>query len=89
MLAAFFALRPGPEIRPLIPITATIWLLADLLTAFLLLAQFYVNGIPLFGILSSAYALSGLLTLPYVAFFPGQFGTGVRSPSDQQISIVL
>ncbi len=88
-LAALFALRAGPEVRPLIPITATVWLLADLLTAFLLLAQFFVNGIPLFGILSSAYAFSGLLTMPYIAYFPGQFGTVALNPSDQQISISL
>ncbi len=79
----------GPQILPLIPMTATIWLLADILTGFLLLVQFFVNGIPLFGILASAYAFSGLLTLPYIVFFPGQFGTGPLSPSDQQLSIVL
>ncbi len=37
-------LGPGPEIKPFLSITATIWSLADLLTGFLLLAQFYVNG---------------------------------------------
>jgi diguanylate cyclase (GGDEF)-like protein len=80
---------PGPEIKPLIPIAATIWSLADLLTAFLLVAQFYVNGSLVFGILASAYTLTGLLTWPYVAAFPGLFTTHALTLGDQQISVTL
>jgi diguanylate cyclase (GGDEF)-like protein len=88
-LAARFGMHQGPVIRPFVPITATVWALADLLTAFLLAAQFFVNGSPLFGILASGFAFSGLLTIPYVAAFPGLFQTGELSVADQQISIVL
>jgi diguanylate cyclase (GGDEF)-like protein len=88
-LAARFGLHQGPIVRPLVPITATVWALADLLTAFLLAAQFFVNGSPLFGILASGFAFSGLLTIPYVAAFPGLFNTGDLSVGEQQISIYL
>jgi hypothetical protein len=33
-LAARFGMHQGPVIRPFVPITATVWALADLLTAF-------------------------------------------------------
>ena len=56
-------------------ITGIVWSLADMLTAFLLLAQFRVKGSLLFGFLSAAYGLSAILTWPYLAVFPGLFPT--------------
>jgi len=35
---------PGPVYRPFISIAATVWPLADLMTAMLLISQFRVNG---------------------------------------------
>lgn len=95
-VAALFALtvvgarwgnRPGPAIPPFIPIAATFWGAADLLTAFLLFTQFSVNGIRAFAYLGGAYGYAGLLTIPYVAFFPGLFPDS--TPSTSQISVWL
>ena len=79
----------GPAIEPLIPLTAGIWSLADLLTAFLLLAQFYVNGRRFFSLLAVAYAFTGVLTWPYLAAFPGLFKTSGVTVGDEQTSIYL
>jgi PAS domain S-box-containing protein len=80
---------PGPEIKPFITITATIWSLADLLTAFLLLAQFYVSGRLLFGILAVAYAVSGLCTWPFIAAFPGLIGSAAQTVGHEQIASAM
>ncbi|MBD5654826.1 MAG: GGDEF domain-containing protein [Candidatus Eremiobacteraeota bacterium] len=72
-IAVLFGSEQGPEVKPLVPLAAGIWSLANLLTAFLLLAQFYVNGRPFFGLLAVAYGITGLLTWPYIATFPGVF----------------
>jgi diguanylate cyclase (GGDEF)-like protein len=79
----------GTEIRAFLPIVATMWALAGLMTAFLLLAQFYVNGKTSFATLAGAYAFGGLLTWPYLFAFPGLFFTGVPTLADQQISVWL
>ncbi len=70
-LAAVFGSGQGPAIHSLVPITATIWSLADLLTGFLLLAQFSVNGRTSFAILGINYAVCGLLTWAFLITFPG------------------
>ncbi|MBD5656930.1 MAG: MASE4 domain-containing protein, partial [Candidatus Eremiobacteraeota bacterium] len=72
-LAIGFGLGQGPELKPLLPITATMWSLADLLTSILLLGQFYVNGRISLAILSTCYGLGGLLTWPFLFTFPGVF----------------
>jgi diguanylate cyclase (GGDEF)-like protein len=72
-LAAIFGRGPGPEIKPLVYVCGTIWSFADLLTAFLFLAQFYVGGRIMFGVLAVAYALSGLLTWFYLWSFHDLF----------------
>ena len=89
VLAAHFGSIQGPESKPFLPIVATMWALADLMTAFLLLAQFYVSGTTFLTVLAAAYALGGLLTLPYLVAFPGLFRTGTLSVADQQISIYI
>jgi diguanylate cyclase (GGDEF)-like protein len=84
--AIAFGVVAGPRAAPFVPICATVWSLADLLTAFLLLAQFYVKGTPSFGIVAVAFGLSGLFTWPYLAYFPGTFASATPSLADQQIS---
>jgi diguanylate cyclase (GGDEF)-like protein len=87
--ASRFGDLPGPAVAPFIPICATFWGAADLLTAFLLFTQFSVNGIRAFVYLGGAYAFSGLLTIPYVAYFPGLFPDSPAGPSASQISVWL
>ncbi|MBD5656086.1 MAG: MASE4 domain-containing protein, partial [Candidatus Eremiobacteraeota bacterium] len=71
VLAIRYGSIQGPELKPFLPIAATTWALADLMTAFLLFAQFYLNGTTGFLVLGAAYAVSGLLTWPYLLEFPG------------------
>ena len=88
-IAASFGRAPGPEIKPFIPITATICSLADLLTAFLLLAQFYVNGSVASVLFGFVYAFTGYMSLTFVAAFPGLFWSGTDTLGDEQISSVV
>jgi len=89
LASVLFGRAQGPVIVPFVPIAATIWSIADLLTAFLLLAQFYVNGRLAFGILSLGYAFSGLLTVPYLLAFPGLFTTGTPTLGVQQLALLF
>jgi hypothetical protein len=70
----------------LVPITATFWSLADLLTAFLLLAQFCVNGNTAVGVLGVAYAFSGFMSVAFLAGFPGLFRGGAFTIGDEQVA---
>lgn len=78
-----------PVVLPFVPICAAIWAAADLLTAYLLLSQFSVNGMRAFAILAGAYAFSGALTIPYLWYFPGLFSTARTGLGPQQISVWL
>jgi diguanylate cyclase (GGDEF)-like protein len=89
VFAALFGQQTGPDLAPFVLVAATVWSLADLLTAFLLLAQFYVSGTVLFGFLAAAYASSGILTWAYLAAFPGIFHSGPTTHGDQQVSIYM
>ena len=89
LCAALFGQQTGPDLKPFVLVAATVWSLADLLTAFLLLAQFYVSGTVLFGFLAGAYAASGILTWAYLAAFPGLFRGGPSTLGDQQVSIYM
>ncbi len=77
---------PGPEITPFVPIAATVWSLADLLTAFLLLAQFFVDGNRSVGVLGVAYGFSGFMSVAFLAAFPGLFRGGVFTLGDEQVA---
>ncbi len=88
-LSSIFGRTMGPVVLPFVTISATVWLLADLLAAFLLLAQFYVNGRLSFAILSIAYGFSGLLTVPYLLAFPGLFSSGTTTVGVQQLALVF
>lgn len=87
--ASLFGRAPGPEVMPFIAITATVWSLADILTAFLLLSQFYVTGRALFGFLATAYAFGGYMTWAFIATFPGLFLAGPQTIGDEQVASAL
>jgi diguanylate cyclase (GGDEF)-like protein len=85
-LAIAFGRRAGPEIVYLLPPLAIVWSLCDILTAFLLFAQFYVSRRLRFGLLGAAYGFSGLLTWPYIgAYAAGIFNSGTHTLANQQI----
>ncbi len=75
--------------RAFLPVCATIWATAELLTAFLLFAQYVVAGRIAYGLLAAAYALPGLLTIPYLAAFPNIFTNPPYSSGELQISAWL
>jgi diguanylate cyclase (GGDEF)-like protein len=79
----------GPELRAFIPIAVTSWSLADLLTAFLLLAQFFVSGRIMIALLAIGYAFSGLMSWAYIGAFPGVLLPAALPVASQQISVAL
>jgi signal transduction histidine kinase len=85
-LSALFGLAQGPEIKLLLPVTATVWSCADLLTGFILVAQFWFNRRLSFAILAVAYALGGLFTWAYLSTFPG-FSMPSRTLGDQSVFV--
>ncbi len=87
VLAALFGRGPGPTVIAFLPICATLWAVAELLTAFLLFSQFYVAGKISVAFMAAAYGLTGLLTIPYLYAFPGIFSTAAPSLGDLQTSI--
>jgi diguanylate cyclase (GGDEF)-like protein len=78
----------GPHSSAFIPVVATMWSLADLLTAFLLIGQFAYNGRVALGLLAAAYAFDGLLTWPYLSLFPGVLRAGAPL-GDRQVSAYM
>ncbi len=88
-LAARFGGAVGPHSPAFIPVVATMWSLADLLTAFLLIGQFAFNGRVALGLLAAAYGFDGLITWPYLALFPGVLRPGAAPLGDQQVSAFL
>jgi signal transduction histidine kinase/DNA-binding response OmpR family regulator len=89
LIAMRYGQGPGPVIVCFMPIAVTVWALANLMTAFLLTTQFYVNGVKALAYLAVAYGLSGLLSWPYLFAFPGVLSTAVVSLGQQQISVTL
>lgn len=85
--AAIYGRVPGPKIVAFLPICATLWSIAELLTAFLLFSQFYVAGKISLAFMATAYALTGLLTVPYLFAFPGVFGAAPLSTGELQVSV--
>ena len=79
----------APKIAVFLAICATVWAFAELLTAFLLLSQFYMAGNLSLAIVAAGYLVSALLTIPYLLFFPGVFGPAPVGHGDLQISIWL
>ncbi len=79
----------GPIFPAFIPIAATLWGMAALLTAYLVFTQLSVNGLRAFTWLGIAYAATGLYTIPYIVFFPGIFFAASSAPGREQISFWL
>lgn len=88
-VAGVFASVHGPLARPILPIFASLWGAAELLTAYLLLSQFAVNGVRAFLVLGAAYAIAGLLAIPYIGHFPGVFLPETISVPNEQVSAWL
>jgi diguanylate cyclase (GGDEF)-like protein len=89
ILAARFGGGQGPELRGFVPIVATLWTCAEMVTAILLGSQFLLTGRVVIAWLSFAYGFTALLTMPYLAYFPGVFVSGPYARGDEQISVVL
>ena len=89
VVAVYFGSTSGPIIKPIIPISAAVWSLADLLTAAIFLIHFHSNGKLSFVVLAIAYAFCGLLTWFYLGFFPGVFIVKPVGAAEQQISLYL
>ena len=83
-----FGERRWPAVLAFIPVSGTLWAAAELLTVYLLVTQFMVTGVRLFLALGAAYAVTGLLTIPYLLAYPGMIG-GFGSLGMQQISITV
>lgn len=79
----------GPTIPSVVTVCASLWCAAELLTAYLLLSQFAVNGVRAFLVLGAGYAVTGLLTVPYLAFYPGLFLPTQISLGTERMSIYL
>ena len=82
VLGIMFGSGLGPEIKPIVPVTTTVWSLADLLTGFLLLAQFCISGRVALAVMAVAYATIGLLSFGYLFTFPGLFSGRFLTPGD-------
>ena len=80
---------PGPQIKAFLPICATIWCFAELLTAFFLMSQFYVGGKLSFALIAAGYGIGGLMTIPYLICFPGVFTNAPYTLGFVQISGLL
>lgn len=78
---------PGPRIGAFLPIVATVWAMAELLTAFFLCSQFYVAGKLSYALIAVGYAFTGMLTLPYLYAFPGVFLNPPLPVGTLQVSI--
>jgi len=79
------AAAPVSHVTAFIPICATIWVCADVLTAFLFLGQYNIDGRFSLAILAAAYGLSGLLAVPFLAVF----AVGPPAGAELQISAWL
>lgn len=76
-----------PEVKAFVPICATLWSFADILTAFFLLSQFVVTRKLAFVIIACGYATPAMLTVPYLYFFPGAFLSAPLTLGELQISV--
>ncbi|GAC1492950.1 MAG: sensor domain-containing diguanylate cyclase [Vulcanimicrobiaceae bacterium] len=89
LIAAMTGNVPGPNIRAFLPISATLWATAELLTAFFLFSQFYVAGKVAYALIATGYTFTGLMTLPYLYAFPGVFLEPPLATGALQVSVWL
>jgi hypothetical protein len=73
LLTLPFAQNQLIQINPFIPIFITTIFIGDLITAYLVWSQFLVDRRPAVTVLAATYFFSGLITIPYLAAFPGVF----------------
>jgi diguanylate cyclase (GGDEF)-like protein len=78
----------GALMSTFVPVVGALWAAAELLTAYLLLSQFLMNGVRLLLALCAGYAFIGLLTIPYLLSWPGALGAPVSADA-RQVSFVL
>ena len=71
--SAWWSHLDGPVVPSFIPICAALWIAGDLLTGFLVFAHYRVTGRVAFLTLACAYLVTGLLSVGYMAAFPGIF----------------
>lgn len=74
LVPSAFADRPGRAVPAFLAVVGALWATAEMLTAYLLLSQFMVNGVRMFLALAAAYMFTGLLSIPYLLSFPGAMG---------------
>lgn len=82
--AALLGRTAAPVALAFLPIVATLWASAYLLTALLFFSQFVVTGLMPFAYAGAAYALTGALTVPYLAFYPNVFLTQMSLSFEQR-----
>ncbi len=79
-----FAQHPGPVLELYLPIWATVAIVADLLTAYILFGQFMGSRVLAIAALAGTYLFSGLILIPYIMTFPGVFtATGLLDAGPQ------
>jgi len=88
-IAIQFARVQGPVVAPFMPMAVTLWTGADALTAFLLLALFWIDGSVYLAYVASAYVVTGALSIPYLINFPGVFVPAGGDVAAEQVSIYI
>ena len=73
LLCAPFAKMKLPEVWAFIPSYQGAFLVIDLITAILLLAQFAILGAVSLLVLASGYLFTGLISIPHALSFPRLF----------------
>jgi signal transduction histidine kinase len=81
-----FAQNQLGQVNPFIPIFITAVLIGDLITTYLVWSQFLVDRRPAVAILAATYLFSGLITIPYIAAFPGVFMDNSQSEQSSLIT---
>jgi PAS domain-containing protein len=86
-LSAWLGLAQGPQIKLLLPVTATIWSCADMLTGYVLVGQFCFTRRLSFAVLAVAYMLGGYLTWAYLGTFPGFNALPIHTLGDENVFV--
>ncbi len=73
VFALLFMTQQGPTLPAFMSVVATVWAAAEIITAVLLFSQFAVTGLVPFAVFAGAFGVAGLLTIPYLLFFPKVF----------------
>ncbi|MFN2528913.1 MAG: GGDEF domain-containing protein [Candidatus Baltobacteraceae bacterium] len=88
-ISVHFGTHKGAFSAPFLPMCMTLCVAADFLTAYFLFTQFSRSGTTAFLFIGAAYGITGLLSVVYLAFFPGVFLPPHLSSGYQQVSIYL